>query len=73
MILKQLIDVSIDPQSIVENQHNEDILEFVLKINELLENQDFTLQLIIHLLESIDCPKNILSKIQDHYGTWVVD
>ena len=73
MILKQTLNVDIDPQDIVENQNNSDILEFILKLDEALESEEFTMQLTMRLLKSLNCPKNIISMIQAYYGIWVID
>lgn len=67
-MLSQRIDVDIDPQEIAENQPNDTILEFILELDEALENEDFTIELVLKLLQSSDCPDSIIDQIKKHYG-----
>ena len=67
-MLSQRIDVDIDPQEIAENQSNDAILEFILELDEALENEDFIIELVLKLLQSSDCPDSIIDQIKKHYG-----
>ena len=67
-MLSQRIDVDIDPQEIAENQSNDAILEFILELDEALENEDFTIELALRLLKSSDCPDSIIDQIRKNYG-----
>ena len=67
-MLSQRIDVDIDPQEIAENQSNDAILEFILELDEALENEDFTIELVLRLLKSSDCPDSIIDQIRKNYG-----
>ena len=66
-MLSQRIDVDIDPREIAENQSNDDILEFILELDEALENEDFTIELALRLLKSSDCPDSIIDQIRKNY------
>ena len=73
MSLSQRIDVTLDPQEIAEEQANDDILEFILAIDEALENEEFTIQLTLDLLKSADCPQSIINLIKKHYNFEGID
>lgn len=73
MSLSQRIDVTLDPQEIAEEQANDDILEFILAIDEALENEEFTIQLALDLLKSADCPQYIINPIKKYYNFEGID
>lgn len=66
MLLSIDIDTSDLIQSIIENYPNENIKDFILDLDASLGNEDFTIDLILNLLESIGLNKEQIEEIKDH-------
>ena len=61
------IQVDIDKEDLIqnfrENVFDEDIKDFILDLDKELENGDFSISLIIGLLESLDYKKEIIKVV----------
>lgn len=61
------IQVDIDKEDLIqnfrENVFDEDIKDFILALDQELENEDFSISLIIGLLKSLDYKKDVIKEV----------
>jgi len=61
------IQVDIDKEDLIqnfrENVFDEDIKDFILELDKELENEDFSISLIIGLLKSLDYKKDVIKEV----------
>lgn len=58
------IDFRLDPMDITKNCQNDEIKDFIIELDKQLENEDFTVDLIKELLDSLGMNEKTINEVE---------